>query len=334
MSAVTEPLLVVDDLHVTFKTRGSESVRAVDGVSFSVRAGETVGIVGESGSGKSVTALAILGLLPSRGVTTSGSIRLDGQELLGASERALQDVRGRRAAMVFQDPMTSLNPVLTVGRQVAETIRRHQPVNRDEARNRAAQLLDRVGIPEPRRRLKSYPHQLSGGMRQRVMIAIALACEPALLIADEPTTALDVTIQAQVIELLRTVVSGSNTALILITHDLGVVAGTCGNVNVMYSGRIVEAGERHPLFASPRHHYTRGLLASVPRLDGAQGRLVPIPGSPSDVIAWDEGCAFAPRCPARSDACLGSAPELLGNADALVRCVNPAPAGAPIWVGN
>ena len=345
MSAVTEPLLVVDDLHVTFKTRGSESVRAVDGVSFAVSAGETVGIVGESGSGKSVTALAVLGLLPSRGVTTSGSIRLDGQELLGASERALQDVRGRRAAMVFQDPMTSLNPVLTVGRQVAETIRRHQPVNREQARNRAAQLLDRVGIPEPRRRLKSYPHQLSGGMRQRVMIAIALACEPALLIADEPTTALDVTIQAQVIDLLRKVVSESNTALILITHDLGVVAGTCSNVNVMYSGRIVESGHRHPLFASPRHHYTRGLLASVPRLDGAQGRLVPIPGSPSDVIAWDEGCAFAPRCAARIDACLGSAPDLRNLDDGansasnnppgpLVRCVNPAAAGTPIWVGN
>ncbi|MCX6540423.1 MAG: ABC transporter ATP-binding protein, partial [Actinobacteria bacterium] len=194
-------MLVVDDLHVTFKIHGGRAVRAVDGVSFAVRAGETVGIVGESGSGKSVTALAILGLLPSRGVTTSGSILLNGQQLLGASEHDMQDVRGRRAAMVFQDPMTSLNPVLTIGRQLTETITRHLGVKRDAARDRAAELLERVGIPEPRQRLKNYPHQLSGGMRQRVMIAIALASDPALIIADEPTTALDVTIQAQVLEL-------------------------------------------------------------------------------------------------------------------------------------
>ncbi len=213
-----EPILSVQDLHVTFQIQGGRAVRAVDGVSFDVHAGETVGVVGESGSGKSVTSLAILGLLPARGVTTSGSIFLNGQELLHAPERELQDVRGRRAAMIFQDPMTSLNPVLTVGRQITETIRRHQPVTRSEALDRAAELLDRVGIPEARRRLKSYPHQLSGGMRQRVMIAIALACEPALLIADEPTTALDVTIQAQVLELLRSLVSDSGTALILITH--------------------------------------------------------------------------------------------------------------------
>lgn len=332
---MAEPLLVVDDLHVTFQTHGNRAVHAVDGVSLTVNAGETVGIVGESGSGKSVTALAILGLLPSRGVTTSGSVRLNGQELLGAPERVLQDVRGRRAAMVFQDPMTSLNPVLTIGRQLIETITRHLDLDRHEASSRAIELLDRVGIPEARRRLKSYPHQLSGGMRQRVMIAIALASNPALLIADEPTTALDVTIQAQVLDLLRGLVRDSNTALVLITHDLGVVAGMCENVNVMYSGRIVETGERHQLFASPRHHYTRGLLASVPRLDGAQGRLIPIPGSPSDVIAWSQGCAFAPRCPAVTDACHGSAPDLVASGvGAHVRCVNPASVNVSIWSGH
>ncbi len=331
-STSNAPILSVNDLHVTFQIHGGKAVRAVDGVSFDVHAGETVGIVGESGSGKSVTSLAILGLLPTRGVTTSGSIRLDGRELLGAPERQLLDIRGRRAAMVFQDPMTSLNPVLTVGRQITETIRRHQHVTRTEASTRAADLLDRVGIPEARQRLKSYPHQLSGGMRQRVMIAIALACEPELLIADEPTTALDVTIQAQVLELLRELVQESGTALILITHDLGVVAGTCDSVNVMYSGRIVETGERHGLFANPAHHYTRGLLASVPRLDGLQARLLPIPGSPSDVIAWTDGCAFSPRCPAVTDACLGGAPTLDSTAvGTRVRCVHPAAADADVW---
>lgn len=332
---MAEPLLVVDELKVTFQTQGNRAVRAVDGVSLEVHAGETVGVVGESGSGKSVTALAVLGLLPSRGVTTSGSIRLGGQELLGASEHEMQDVRGRRVAMVFQDPMTSLNPVLTIGRQLVETVTRHLAIDRNAARVHAIELLDRVGIPEARARLKNYPHQLSGGMRQRVMIAIALASDPALIIADEPTTALDVTIQAQVLDLLRDVVKDSNTALMLITHDLGVVAGMCENVNVMYNGRIVESGKRHQLFASPRHHYTRGLLASVPRLDGGQGRLVPIPGSPSDVIPWTQGCAFAPRCPAVTDACRGATPELLAtNVGARVRCVNPAPVDVSVWSGR
>jgi peptide/nickel transport system ATP-binding protein len=321
----------VKDLHVTFQTRGAAALRAVDGVSFDVAPGSTVGIVGESGSGKSVTSLAILGLLPSRGVQVTGSITLDGRQLVGAPDRTLRDLRGRRMAMVFQDPMSSLNPVLTVGRQLTEVIRRHTDMDRVAATDRAADLIDRVGIPEARRRLRSYPHQLSGGMRQRVMIAMALACEPAVLIADEPTTALDVTIQAQVLDLLRDLVRDSNTALILITHDLGVVAGMCDDVHVMYSGRIVESGDRHPLYAHPRHHYTRGLLASVPRLDAASGgRLTPIPGSPRDTISWSEGCAFAPRCQAVTEACLGTNIELVHG----VRCVHPAAGALPaatIW---
>ena len=331
MSTSTDPILVVDDLHVTFGTRGSQRVRAVDGVSLEVRAGETVGIVGESGSGKSVTSLAVLGLLPRRGVEVSGSIRLDGRELLGAPERDLQAIRGRRIAMVFQDPMSSLNPVLTVGRQLTEVLLRHKVCTKHDAPERAADLLQRVGIPEPRERLANYPHQLSGGMRQRVMIAMALACEPAVLIADEPTTALDVTIQAQVLELLAELVAGSGTALVLITHDLGVVAGMCDRVNVMYSGRIVESGERHALFARPRHHYTRGLLASVPRLDLVGGKLQPIPGSPRDVIAWSDGCAFAPRCRAVTEACLGEAPVLSAIGECMVRCAHPV--DAPLILG-
>ena len=325
--ANAEPILAVNDLRVTFNTRGTIPVRAVDGVSFSVRAGETLGVVGESGSGKSVTSLAILGLLPERGVQVEGSITLDGKELLTATEREMQAIRGRRIAMVFQDPMSSLNPVLQIGQQLTEVLRRHKVCKKAEAPARAAALLDRVGIPEARRRLGNYPHQLSGGMRQRVMIAMALACEPAVLIADEPTTALDVTIQAQVLELLRELVAQSGTALILITHDLGVVAGMCDRVHVMYSGRIVESGERHPLFAQPRHHYTRGLLASVPRLDLIGGKLTPIPGSPRDVIDWADGCAFAPRCPAVSEECLGHPPALEPLDDTFVRCVHPAQPG-------
>ena len=329
--STTDPILVVDDLHVTFGTRGTQRVRAVDGVSLDVHAGETVGIVGESGSGKSVTSLAVLGLLPRRGVEVSGSIRLDGRELIGADEKELQSIRGRKVAMVFQDPMSSLNPVLTIGRQLTEVLLRHKVCTKKEAPDRAAHLLRRVGIPEPTERLANYPHQLSGGMRQRVMIAMALACEPAVLIADEPTTALDVTIQAQVLELLTELVAGSGTALVLITHDLGVVAGLCDRVHVMYSGRIVESGERHDLFARPRHHYTRGLLASVPRLDLVGGKLQPIPGSPRDVIAWSDGCAFAPRCGAVSEACLGEAPPLSAVGKCLVRCVHPV--DAPLTLG-
>ena len=322
------PLLEVRDLAVTFASRGRRPVKAVDGVSLDVAAGATVGIVGESGSGKSVTSLAALGLLPRRGVQISGSVRFDGEDLLNMPDEELRQVRGREIAMVFQDPMSSLNPVLTIGRQITEILERHRGLKGPAARDRAAELLASVGIGDATRRLRSFPHQLSGGMRQRVMIAMALACEPRLLIADEPTTALDVTISAQILELLRELVVGSQTALVLITHDLGVVAGLCDQVHVMYSGRIVESAPRRPLFAAPQHPYTNGLLASVPRLDQPRGiPLLPIPGSPSDTLAWSEGCAFAPRCTRRVPDSVGCPPPLLpvegGAPHHLVRCVNP-----------
>jgi peptide/nickel transport system ATP-binding protein len=324
------PLLRVRDLTVTFRSRGRRDVRAVDGVSLDVAAGETVGIVGESGSGKSVTSLAALGLLRRRGVEIGGSVQFEGEELLTLSDDELRHRRGRDIAMVFQDPMSSLNPVLTVGRQITEILTRHRGMSRGEARDEATRLLESVGIGDARRRLGSYPHQLSGGMRQRVMIAMALACAPRLLIADEPTTALDVTISAQILELLRELVVHSQTALVLITHDLGVVAGMCEQVHVMYSGRIVESAPRYELFARPRHPYTTGLLASVPRLDQPRGvPLAPIPGAPSDTLPWAQGCAFAPRCTRRVPESLGAPPPLRqdedGAAGHLVRCCNPVP---------
>jgi len=326
-------LLEVEDLEVVFRRRGRRDVRAVDGVSFSVDAGETVGIVGESGSGKSITSLAVMGLLPSRGCEVSGSIRFDGTDLRTLSNDRMRDIRGRDIAMVFQDPMSSLNPVVTIGKQVAEVLERHRGMARSQARAEAAGLLAQVGIPDPDRRLSEYPHQLSGGMRQRALIAMALACRPRLLIADEPTTALDVTIQAQILELLKQLVAEAGTALIMITHDLGVVAGLCDRVHVMYSGRIVEAADRHPLFAEPRHPYTGGLLASIPRLDSARGApLTPIPGSPTDTLPWARGCAFAPRCPNAEDDCLGSAPALESlpvQGGRELRCYHPLPAAQP-----
>jgi peptide/nickel transport system ATP-binding protein len=326
-----EALLRVRDLRVTFGTRGRTPVRAVDGVSYDLAPGSTTGIVGESGSGKSVSSLAALGLLPERGVEVSGSVEYDGRDLLTLPDRDLRDLRGREIAMVFQDPMSSLNPVLTVGRQLTEVLERHERLKGQAARDRAVELLESVGIPDARRRLKAYPHQLSGGMRQRVMIAIALSCRPRLLIADEPTTALDVTISAQILELLKRLVEESQTALVLITHDLGVVAGMCDTVHVMYSGRIVESAPRRALFAAPRHPYTTGLLASVPRLDQERGQpLRPIPGSPSDVLPWAQGCAFAPRCTRRVPESVQGPPALLppsGGVPHLVRCCNPVPAG-------
>ena len=320
------PLLSVRDLSVTFQRRGQRPVHAVSEVSFDVSGGEHVGLVGESGSGKSVTSLAVMGLLPKRAVTVHGEVSFAGENLLQAGDRRLRDLRGREMAMVFQDPMTSLNPVITVGLQIAEVIERHRNVTRKEARELAVDLLDKVGIPDPRRRLKEYPHQLSGGMRQRALIAIALACEPRLLIADEPTTALDVTIQAQILELLKGLVADLGTALLLITHDLGVVAGLCDVVHVMYSGRVVESAPRRPLFATPRHPYTGGLLASVPRLDTPRGQpLQPIPGSPTDTLPWSQGCAFTPRCGNRIERCTDETPLLDDLGNRSLRCHNPLP---------
>ncbi|WP_051515615.1 ABC transporter ATP-binding protein [Candidatus Blastococcus massiliensis] len=304
-SAAGDPVLEVDDLQVRFTRRGEEPTRAVDGISFSVGPGETVGLVGESGCGKSVTSLAVMGLLPRRGVEVGGSVRFQGQELIGASQSTLRGLRGADMAMVFQDPLSSLNPTVPIGVQVTEVLLEHRDLNRHEAQQEAVRLLDRVGIPDPERRLKEYPHQLSGGMRQRALIAMALSCSPRLLIADEPTTALDVTIQAQILELLRELVVDTGTALVMITHDLGVVAGLCDRVHVMYAGKIIETADRHDLFARPRQPYTGGLLASVPRLDGGKGaRLTPIRGSARDTIPWAEGCAFAPRCDHAQDDCL------------------------------
>jgi peptide/nickel transport system ATP-binding protein len=325
-----EPLLAVRNLGVTFQLRGGRAVKAVDDVSFEVRPGQHVGLVGESGSGKSVTSLAIMGLLPARGVKVSGEVVYGGRNLLEQSRQRMNSLRGRDIAMVFQDPMTSLNPVVPIGLQVTEVLKQHFDVSKSDGQDRAAALLKKVGIPDPSKRLKDYPHQLSGGMRQRVLIAIALACEPRLLIADEPTTALDVTIQAQVLEVLKRLVADTDAALLMITHDLGVVAGLCDSVNVMYSGRIVESATRERLFAQPRHPYTGGLLESIPRLDSPRGApLTPIPGSPTQVLPWSEGCAFAPRCRNRTDECTARTPELEPDGDRDLRCFNPlAPAGA------
>jgi peptide/nickel transport system ATP-binding protein len=328
------PLLDVKDLSVTFARRGQRTVRAVDGVSFSVEAGQVVGLVGESGCGKSVTSLALMGLLPKkRGVSVGGSaIFADDTDLLKTDERSMRDIRGRDIAMIFQDPLSSLNPVVPIGVQVTEVLTRHRGMKGEAATREAADLLDKVGIPDPTRRLKEYPHQLSGGMRQRALIAMAVACKPRLLIADEPTTALDVTIQAQILELLRGLVRESGTALVMITHDLGVVAGMCDTVNVLYAGRVVESARRKPLFAEPRHPYTHGLLGSVPRLDSVRGeRLHAIRGSVRDVLPWPDGCAFAPRCDRRVDACVGEPPALLeGIHRHSFRCVNPEPVTAEV----
>ncbi|MDA3645909.1 ABC transporter ATP-binding protein [Saccharopolyspora indica] len=318
-------LLEVRDLSVVFARKGEPPVTAVDGISFDVEPGRTVGLVGESGCGKSVTSLAIMGLLPTRGAEVSGSVRFDGTDLLSLSRRELDQRRGSDLSMVFQDPLTSLNPVVSIGLQVSEVIERHRGLSRKEAMPEAEDLLRRVGIPDPRRRLNEYPHQLSGGMRQRALIAMALACKPRLLIADEPTTALDVTIQAQILRLLSELVAETETALIMITHDLGVVAGLCDEVNVLYAGRVVERAARHELFARPRHPYTAGLLASIPRLDAPRGqRLSPIKGSVSDNIPWDAGCAFCPRCPNSLEVCEQQTPDVSIDVGArLLRCHNP-----------
>jgi oligopeptide/dipeptide ABC transporter ATP-binding protein len=322
-----EALLRVEDLRVRFWTeRGM--IHAVNGISFDVAPGETLGIVGESGCGKSVTSLALLGILPRAGRVEAGRAWFEGRDLLALDDDELREIRGREIAMIFQDPMTSLNPVLTIGRQLREPLETHFGLDRREAETRAAELLDQVGIPGARDRLRDYPHQFSGGMRQRAMIAMALACEPKILIADEPTTALDVTIQAQILELLKRLVSDRDTALIMITHDLGVVAGMCDRVNVMYAGMFMETGGAEQVFGRPRHPYTLGLLQSVPRLDAARKqRLHPIEGAPRDMLRAPRECPFAPRCRYEVEESRKAVPPLEEiEPGHFVACFNPVPA--------
>jgi peptide/nickel transport system ATP-binding protein len=308
-------VLDVADLRVDFRTDEGR-VQAVRGVSYQLRRGEVLGIVGESGSGKSVTSLAAMGLLPGS-ARVSGSVRFGGRsgstELLGASDKELSRVRGRGISMIFQDPMTSLNPVYTVGYQIAEAILAHQDVTRDAARKQAVELLEAVSIPNPAERAGSYPHELSGGMRQRVVIAIAMANRPEVIIADEPTTALDVTVQAQILEALRTAKVETGAAMLLITHDLGVIAGQADRVLVMYAGRVVEAGTVEEIFYTPRMPYTLGLLGSLPRLDERRKRLHPISGAPPSVINMPPGCPFTPRCPLAAAVCETDEPPLAGT---------------------
>jgi len=322
MNMSSSPLLAVDDLCVSFRTEQG-AVKAVDGVSFSLERGEVLGIVGESGSGKSVTNLAYMGLLPRPpAFFPRGSVRFAGRELLGADERSLRKLRGKNIAMIFQDPMAALNPYLTVERQLTEVLELHERLSHRAARTRSIELLARVGIADPERRMRAYPHELSGGMRQRVMIAMALLCGPELLIADEPTTAVDVTVQAQVLELIRELQQDSAMSVILITHDLGVVAGMAHRIAVMYAGRVVESGPAHALFAQPQHPYTQGLLASVPRLDAPRDQaLMSIPGAPPDLARLPSGCAFRTRCPRAFEVCTQREPTTVAvSPDHAVSC--------------
>ena len=302
-------VLHVENLRVQF-TDDTRTVTAVDGVSFPVKKGRTLAIVGESGSGKSVTSLAIMRLLPEHTARITGSVAFDNRELLALSQRAMRDIRGNRLAMIFQEPMTSLNPSHTIGEQISEVILRHRDVSKKEAAERAIAMLRLVRIPSPETRYHQYPHNLSGGMRQRVMIAMALACDPELLIADEPTTALDVTIQAQVLGLMRELQDKTGTAIVLITHDLGVVAEACDDVIVMYAGQVVEQCSVEDLFTFPQHPYTVGLLGSLPRLDEKRERLVAITGMVPDMSNPPTGCRFQARCPFRIEAC-AEAPDLM-----------------------
>ncbi len=303
-----DTILDIIDLHTSFFTYAGE-VKAVEGVSFQVKAGEVVGIVGESGCGKSVTALSIMRLLQYPGRIISGSIRFEGQDLTQLTLKQMRSIRGNEISMIFQDPMTSLNPVLSIGQQMIESLMLHKHLSRKKAKDAATELLTTVGIPSAKERLSQYPHQFSGGMRQRVMIAMALACGPKILIADEPTTALDVTIQAQILELMKDLKTKLNTAVILITHDLGVVAGLCQKVIVMYAGKIVEKGSIQDIFYAPRHPYTWGLLGAIPRLDeNTKKTLVPIWGNPPDLLMPPPGCRFAPRCPYAMTICESETP--------------------------
>jgi oligopeptide/dipeptide ABC transporter ATP-binding protein len=308
-SAPNAPLLTVKDLRVTFN--GERTVHAVRGLSYEIAPGERLGLVGESGSGKSVSTLALLGLLPAHSSKVTGSAVFGGHELIGASDRSLRAIRGAKVSMVFQDPLISLNPVLTIGRQITETLRVHTTLSKTEASERAIELLQVVGIAAPKRRVTAYPHELSGGMRQRAMIAMALSCQPALLIADEPTTALDVTVQAQILELLRRLRDEFGMATLLITHDMGVVAGFVDRLAVMYAGRIVEIGPTQQVLADPAHPYTVGLLRSLPRLDRPrQPELLSIEGAPPDLRTEPVGCPFRPRCAWAIDRCAQEDPQL------------------------
>ncbi|MFF1419903.1 ABC transporter ATP-binding protein [Streptomyces sp. NPDC058280] len=331
----SEAVLSVRDLSVSFRS-DTRTVHAVDTLSFDLAAGEVLAVVGESGCGKSVTSMAVMGLLPPSAAVT-GSIRLGGRELAGAADKDLRKVRGKDIAMIFQEPMTSLNPVLTIGRQIGEVVRKHQGLGRRAARERAVELLELVGIPAPRQRVDEYPHQLSGGMRQRVMIAVAVACDPGVLIADEPTTALDVTVQAGILEVLQSLRERLGTAIVLITHDLGVVADSADRVLVMYAGRAVEQAPVHELFGAPRHPYTAGLLGAVLR-PGAEGkrRLPEIPGLVPSLDEQPDACTFAPRCPKAEDRCGAARPAFetpAGAAEAgpghLAACWHPMPVPEP-----
>mgnify|MGYP000902759238 FL=1 len=302
------PLLQVKNLSTSFPTEQGV-VHAVNGISFNLDIGNTLGIVGESGSGKSVTAYSILRILTDPGRITGGEIYFKGENILNYSEKEMYDFRGKKISIIFQDPMTSLNPVYTVGNQITEAILLHTDRNKKEANERALNLLELVGVNDPQKRLKQYPHELSGGMRQRVMIAIALACEPDILIADEPTTALDVTIQAQILELMQELQKKLGMAIIMITHDLGVIAEMCNEIIVMYAGRICERGTADEIFYNPCHSYTKGLLRSLPKFTKDREKLIPISGTPIDLLNMPKGCAFAPRCKDAMQICLNELPE-------------------------
>lgn len=322
-----EHLLEVRNLKTYFFSRAGV-IKAVDDVSFQMNAGETLGVVGESGCGKSVTALSVMRLVSKPGRIVDGEILFNGESILEKNQEELTNLRGSKISMIFQDPMTSLNPVFRVGDQIAETVKRHRKdLSGDQAWKRAVEMLDLVRIPDAQRRAKNYPHEFSGGMRQRVMIAIALACNPKLLIADEPTTALDVTIQAQILELMKSLSKEFATSVMLITHDLGVVAGSCQHVNVMYAGHVVESAPVKQIFEQPAHPYTIGLLESIPRVNDERGaRLTPIAGQPPDLLNPPAGCPYAPRCPRVQARCLRERPELMpvGRENQLAACFYPS----------
>jgi oligopeptide transport system ATP-binding protein len=305
---MAETILEVNDLHTSFFTDAGE-VKAVGGVSFNLEKGQTLGIVGESGSGKSVTAYSILQILDNPGRIVGGSIKFMGKEIVGMSKKEIRSIRGNNISMIFQDPMTSLNPVYTIENQLCEAILLHTGRNKHEAKARAIEMLKLVGVNDPDRRVKQYPYELSGGMRQRVMIAMALACEPDILIADEPTTALDVTIQAQILRLMQDLQKRMGMAIIMITHDLGVIAQICNKIIVMYGGNVCERGSADDIFYSPKHEYTKGLLRSIPSLDNAKQRLVPIGGTPIDMLNMPKGCPFSARCSKAMKICLESIPD-------------------------